>query len=51
MRLVRGEIVPEVVEVGALMSLHEGFGRRPVKSEMPGVGVVVNARGQNTRIR
>lgn len=41
-RLVGGEVVPEVLEVGPLTSLHEGLGRRTVEAEVPDAGVVVD---------
>src|SRR5487761_408085 len=42
MSLVRCEVIPEILEVGALAALNQGFGGRPVEAEMPYVGAVVN---------
>src|SRR5258706_13739434 len=43
MSLVGSEVIPEIVEVGALATLHQRFRRRSVKTEMPYAGVVVDA--------
>src|SRR5207249_11274340 len=41
--LVGGKIIPEVLEVRALASTDQRFGRRPVEAEMPDTRVVVHA--------
>jgi hypothetical protein len=40
MSLVGGEIVPEIIEVGTLATLNQGFGGRPVEAEMPYAGLL-----------
>src|ERR1700731_4770010 len=42
MSLVRREVVPEIVEVGALATLNQGFGGRTIEAEVPYGGAVVN---------
>ena len=42
MRRVRREVVPEMLEVDALASLHKRFGRWSIEAEMPDAGIVVN---------
>src|SRR5207244_8498957 len=42
MSLVGCEVIPEIVEVGALTALNQSFGSRPVEAEMPYARVVVN---------
>src|ERR1700727_1744212 len=42
MILVGGEVIPEIVEVGALASFNQGFGRWTVEAKMPYPRVVVN---------
>ena len=42
MTLIGCEIIPEIVKIDPLASLDQGFGRRPVKPEMPEPRVVVD---------
>src|SRR5260370_42552002 len=41
-RFVGSEVVPEVLEVNPLASLHQGFRCRPVETEVPDCGIVVD---------
>src|SRR2546423_9184175 len=36
------KVIPEIVEVGPLATLNQGFGGWPVEAEMPDAGIVVN---------
>ena len=42
MSLVGCEVIPEILKVGTLAALDQGFGRRPVETEMPDARVVVH---------
>src|SRR5580700_4388093 len=42
MSLVGRKVVPEIVEVGALATLNQGFGGRTIEAEVPYGGIVVN---------
>src|SRR5208282_6715409 len=42
MILVGCEVIPEIVEIDTLATLHQSFGGWPVEAEVPNVGVVIN---------
>ena len=42
MRLVSGEVVPEMLEICPLAALHQGFGGRTIKTKMPDTRIIIH---------